>query len=325
MYEKLAALERRLEALDRQMMDPAVASDGKRFRAVSQEAAHLRDIVDAWHVVRRLEQELADARELATDDDPDLREMARAEASALEEPLSEAKQALRVKLLPRDPYEGRPLMLEIRAGTGGDEAALFAADLFRMYARYGETQGLRVEPMSTSLVTVGGGSGKTLQGFKEVVAAVSGENAYSTFKFEAGVHRVQRVPATESQGRIHTSAATVAVLPEPDEVEVKIDPGDLDIQTMRAGGPGGQHQNKTSSAIRARWASPDGPSYAVVVRDHRSQHQNSKIALERLQALASADAADLAASRKGEARHLHHQLERGNPSRVFDGQSFRPA
>ncbi|MEO0600204.1 MAG: PCRF domain-containing protein, partial [Myxococcota bacterium] len=246
MLDKLPAFEMRLEALDRQLMDPAVASDGRKVREVSREAAYVRDVVDAFHALQRQQNELNDAKELlASESDAELREMAREEIGSLEEQIEASTAALRLLLLPRDPYEGRPIMLEIRAGTGGDEAALFAGDLLRMYQRFADANGLRLEVMSKSDINVGGGSGKSLQGLKEVVAAVSGDAAYSLLRFEAGTHRVQRVPATESQGRIHTSAATVAVLPEPEEVELKIEDKDLRIDTMRAGGPGGQSVNTT--------------------------------------------------------------------------------
>ena len=249
MFEKLVSFERRMEVLERMMMDPQVVSDSNKLREVSTEHAHVSEVVDAWNDLKALQEELSGAKEMLAEDDADMKEMAREEIADLEPRIEDATQALRLLLLPKDPYEGKPILLEIRAGTGGDEAALFAGDLYRMYIRFAERNGLKTTLMSSNQISVGG-SGRTVQGFKEIILSLTGENAYRFLKFESGVHRVQRVPATESQGRVHTSAATVAVLPEPEEVDIKIDAKDLRIDTMRAGGPGGQSVNTTDSAVR---------------------------------------------------------------------------
>ena len=248
-----------------------IAADGKRFTQLSRERAELQDLVEAYTRYRETQKRLEDDREALRD--PDLRELAEEEIPELEAALEALEGEINVLLQPKDPHDGRNTILEIRGGTGGEEAALFAADLLRMYLRYAEKERWKVEMTSVSEAAAGG--------IKEAIVVVSGERVYSRLRFEGGVHRVQRVPATESQGRIHTSTATVAVLPEADDVDVQIDEKDLEISKTAAGGPGGQGVNTTNSAINLRHI-PSG----IMVRseDQRSQHQNLARAMQILRA-----------------------------------------
>jgi peptide chain release factor 1 len=306
---RLEAVERRYDELERLVSDPETTSDRNRIREVGQELSSLAPIVETIRSLRDAERRLAEAQQLAEGDDADMRDLAREEMTDLSTKTQDLITRLRAQLVPRDPLDEKNVIVEVRAGEGGEEAALFGADLYRMYARYAERHRWKTEILSQSQSEKGG--------FKEVIFKVSGRGAYSKLKFESGVHRVQRVPATEAQGRIHTSTATVAVLPEAVETDLVINDEDLKIDVYRAGGHGGQGVNTTDSAVRITHL-PTGE--IVTCQDERSQLKNKAKAMAVLRSRLLARAAEEREARESSARNA--QIGRGERSEKMRTYNF---